>query len=269
MREKRPYPLHRYARRGTAWIVATLFLFVTGCCADYFLLPEGDSYGMIGDSIFAVGTGECADVGVMLNLSRGERMTNMAASGAQIERILARYHRLVEMEPSMQVVIADGGTNDVVAKRPVREIYEDIVRLFETVLADGNDLIYVLPYHYRGERASYNPVIDELDTSLLVACDEMDIECIDLRDIFDAYPEFYLDDIHPTFIGRAVITAQIRERIDEGGSYEWGAASTVGAGSGLGSEGPICMIGFLVPFGAVIFWKRLRPSSARPPWRRC
>jgi hypothetical protein len=166
---------------------------------------------------------------------------------------------LAEMKPSMQVVIADGGTNDVIAKHPVGEIYDEIIGLFETVLADGNDLIYVLPYHYRGERESYNPIIDELDASLLVACDERAIECIDLRTIFDAHPEFYLDDIHPTFIGRAVITAQIRERIDvEGGSYEWGAASTVGAGSRFGSKGPSYLIGFFVPFGAVFFWKRLR-----------
>lgn len=258
MRDKRPYPLYGYTRRGTVWIVATLFLFVTGCCADYFLLPEGHLYGMIGDSIFAVGAEECSDVNIMLNMSRGERMTNMAASGARVERILARYYLLAEMEPSMQVVIADGGTNDVIAKHPVGEIYDEITRLFETVLADGKNLIYVLPYHYRGERESYNPIIDELDTSLLVACDEMAIECIDLRTIFDAHPEFYLDDIHPTVIGRAVITAQIRERINEGGSYDWGVASTVGAGSGFGSKGPNCLIGFLVPFGAVVFRKRLR-----------
>lgn len=183
-----------------------VLLLVSGCiCEDYLALPESALHGMVGDSIFVTGDEECSSVAILVSITLGERVTSMASSGAQTESITEQYHMLRDTKPDMRVVVADGGVNDITAGQQAGEIYEEIVNMFEIILMDGNDLIYMLPYHFMGEGVVYNSTVDELDEMLLVTCDELGVDCIDLRENFDLHPEYYSDKCHPTVYGRTVI----------------------------------------------------------------
>jgi hypothetical protein len=197
-------------RVATVWVI---LLLANGCvCGDYQALPESDGYGMVGDSILSIGNGGCASVGVFLSLLMGEGVPNLALDGAQVDLILTRYYALEAAQPSLHTVIANGGTNNLKTGQPAEEVYDEILNLWQVILADGHDLTYLLPYHYRGAQEIVNPAVDELDALLLVACDDLVIDCIDVRDTFDAHPEYYMDTIHPTVYARTIIADHINAR---------------------------------------------------------
>jgi len=187
------------------------FAFLVGClCDDYHALPDGEGYGILGDSIIGTGSDDCSSVGHLLSILLGEKVLDLAEGDAKMNYIAAQYPTLKEQRPHMHTVIANGGVNDIMSGEEAGIVADEILDLFETVLSDEKELIFLLPYRMLGSKGEeFNPVIDEMDDQLLLVCDQIGVACLDMRNAFEGHPEYYGDHVHPKLEGRQVLTYEI------------------------------------------------------------
>jgi hypothetical protein len=187
------------------------FAFLAGCpCDDYHALPVGQGYGILGDSIMAAGSDDCSSVGSLLSISLGEKVLDLAKDSAKMDYIAAQYPALKEQRPYLHTVISNGGVNDIVSGEEAEVVAGEILDLFEAVVADEKQLIFLLQYRMLGSKGDeFNPVIDAVDDQLLLVCDQVGVACLDMRNAFEGHPEYYFDHVHPVLEGRQVLTYEI------------------------------------------------------------
>ncbi len=180
-------------------------------CIDYLQLPTSTEFGAIGDSIIAGGSSTCTTIPAFLSYELGERIPNTAKSGAKVADIAERYDLLVAMH-NPNTIIAEGCVNDLNPSSSPEDIAQDLLALFDVILDDGHDLIYLVQYELLGDSGIlYNDDIAVIDHIVLTYCDDNPMTCIDMRPLFSQQPVNFDDEIHPSDRGRHLVVDALLE----------------------------------------------------------
>jgi len=163
-------------------------------------------------------------------------------SGGTVKTIPQQYSDSVATYGVPEVVIFDGGLNDIKdecsnpsSSPPCdstfwNQLWNDFASLFDDMVADGvKKVFYGGPYHLRGDLAVYNSAIDYFWENYISQFQsnwpELNFAILDPREFFDAHQELMaIDDVHTTSYG-SVALADLAAReipggwIDPGGTW--------------------------------------------------
>ena len=206
------------ARKSMYAAIALLSLTLPTClqnsCFDYYQLPLNPDYGFLGDSILAGGQDSCESVPALLGNKLHEQLVNYSWIGDTVEEIAVKQQLLVTDYPGINTVISNGSANDILKGRnPIQTVLQ-IIDLFNQVLSQGRDMIFLVQYEFAGPLGTqYNHIVNFVGDWALAICAVTEAECIDLRPIFRNHPEYYVDHVHPSTEGMIAIATAIDDAL--------------------------------------------------------
>lgn len=176
---------------------------------------------IIGDSIFHL-TKEVPN-----NLKQaGLVFDNYSMSGARIKEIVAQYERYKKNHGIPELIIMDGGGNDILLGKPIAclkgtpscyRAVDEVIEIGENLITqmkqEGVERIIFVGIHYlKGWRIPYNRIMDYAATKFI--CQDL-CTYVDVREPFKANGLILPDGIHPNAKGSKIISDLILEKLEQ------------------------------------------------------
>lgn len=198
-----------------------------GLCAQLDALPRAPSVLAVGDSVLAWNNDRCHGIPERAGLVAGVHADNRAVSGTVMHEIASQYDA-ARLERSWDVVVVDGGGNDVNSFCECGEcdaVLDDVRtrtnELLDLMRDDGARVVLV-DYFGFDERAWYG--FDRCETALAdlqaqheaIDAERDDVTLVDLGALVtpESHPEAYtFDYVHPSDEGSRILGELLAESL--------------------------------------------------------